>query len=64
VDATDGEIRAVEIPHDLRPDVAYSVAVVEGAENPQGAHEFVDGLTAGPGAEALEAAGFGPPPRT
>ena len=35
----------------------------KGAENPSGAQQFIDGLLDGDGAEALEAAGFGPPPR-
>lgn len=60
--AAGGDIRAVEIPRHLQPDVAYGVAVVEDAENPRGAREFIDGLTSGAGADALDAAGFKPPP--
>ncbi len=36
--------------------------MVEGAENPEGAQEFIDGLLDGAGADALADAGFEPPP--
>jgi molybdate transport system substrate-binding protein len=62
VRAADGALRAVELPARLQPAVAYGVAVVRGARNPGGARAFVDGLLAGDGREALEAAGFDPPP--
>jgi len=61
--ATDGALEAIDLPSDLEPDVAYAAAVVNGAENPAGADRFVQGLLEGEGADALEAAGFGPPPR-
>ncbi len=60
--ATDGALKAVDLPPSLEPDVAYAVAVVVDAPNPIGARQFVEGLLAGDGADALEAAGFGPPP--
>jgi len=60
--ATDGELEAIELPAKLQPDVAYGAAVVTGAEDPDGAQSFIDGLLEGDGAQALEAAGFGPPP--
>ncbi len=60
--ATDGELEAIDLPPKLEPDVAYGAAVVEGAENPEGAQQFIDGLLDGAGAEALDDAGFGPPP--
>ncbi len=60
--ATDGELTAIDLPPKLQPDVAYGAAVVEGAENPEGAQRFIDGLLEGDGADALAEAGFGPPP--
>jgi molybdate transport system substrate-binding protein len=60
--ATDGALTAVDLPANLEPDVAYGAAVVTGAENPEGAQQFIDGLIDGDGAAALEDAGFGPPP--
>jgi molybdate transport system substrate-binding protein len=60
--ATEGELDAIELPPRLEPDVAYGVAVVTGAENAEGAAEFIDGLLEGDGAEALRDAGFAPPP--
>ncbi len=62
VRGTDGALRAVELPADLQPDVAYGVAVVKGAGRPEAARRFIAGLLAGRGAEALRAAGFEPPP--
>ena len=62
VEAADDEVRAIEIPADLEPEVAYGVAVVEGAENPDGAEDFIDGLLDGEGLDTLDQAGFGPPP--
>lgn len=60
--ATDGELEAIELPARLQPEVAYGVAVVEGAENSEGAQKFIDGLLEGTGAESLADAGFLPPP--
>ncbi|MET0957691.1 MAG: molybdate ABC transporter substrate-binding protein [Solirubrobacterales bacterium] len=62
--ATDGALTAIDLPADLQPDVAYGVAVVDGAENPEGAQSFIDGLLEGEGADALADAGFKPPPPT
>ena len=62
VAAADGELEAIELPVRLQPDVAYGAAVVQGAENPDGAEAFINGLLDGNGAEALEQAGFAPPP--
>ena len=61
VRATDGKLRAIELPANLRPSVAYGVAVVKGAEHPEQAREFVAGLLNGAGADALNQAGFEPP---
>ena len=60
--ATDGVLTAIDLPADLQPDVAYGATVVEGAENPDGAQAFIDGLLDGEGAAALDQAGFGPRP--
>lgn len=62
VRATDGALEAIELPDDLQPDVAYGVAVVKGAEQPEAARAFIAGLLDGAGAKALEDAGFEPPP--
>lgn len=61
--ATDGQLESIALPAKLQPDVAYGAAVVEGADNPDGAQEFIDGLLDGEGADALADAGFGPPPQ-
>jgi molybdate transport system substrate-binding protein len=62
VAASDDELKAIQLPADLQPDVEYGAAVVTGAKNPQGARQFIDGLLAGDGAAALREAGFKPPP--
>jgi molybdate transport system substrate-binding protein len=60
-DVTEG-ITGVELPPELRPTVAYGAGVVEGAQQPELAQRFLDGLTEGPCADALREDGFGPPP--
>ena len=62
VKATDGQLKAIELPAHLWPKVAYGAAVVNGAANPDGARQFIDGLLNGDGALALQDAGFGAPP--
>ena len=62
VRGADGSVKAIELPSDLQPAVAYGVAVVKGAKHPDQAKKFIDGLLAGAGADALKAAGFEPPP--
>lgn len=64
VEATDGKLRAISLPADLKPQVAYGVAVVKGAKHPEQAKAFVDGLLSGAGRDALDQAGFLPPPGT
>jgi molybdate transport system substrate-binding protein len=64
VRATDGQLEAITLPDDLQPQVAYGVAVVTGAKQPEEAQAFIDGLLSGAGAQALENAGFEPPPGT
>jgi molybdate transport system substrate-binding protein len=60
--ATDGRLTAVRIPAGLQPDVQYAAAVVTGADHPDEARSFIDGLLQGEGAKALQEAGFKPPP--
>jgi molybdate transport system substrate-binding protein len=62
VRATDGKLKAIELPGSLRPTVAYGVAVVKDAKHSDAAKAFVDGLLDGDGKRALDAAGFEPPP--
>jgi len=62
VDASSGQLKAIQLPADLQPNVAYGAAVVTGAKNPDGARTFIQGLLSGDGATALKEAGFKPPP--
>jgi len=62
VRATGGKLKAIELPESLQPTVAYGVAIVKDAKHEDAAKTFVDGLLDGAGREALDAAGFEPPP--
>jgi len=62
VRASDGKLKAIELPTRLQPSVAYGVAVVKGAKHPDQARAFIAGLLNGAGAKALKNAGFEPPP--
>jgi molybdate transport system substrate-binding protein len=62
VNATGGELEAIELPAELQPTVTYGAGVVDGAEQPERARRFVVGLVEGPCADALEETGFGPAP--
>jgi molybdate transport system substrate-binding protein len=62
VRATDDKLKAIELPDALQPTVAYGIAVVKGAKHPAAARKFIAGLLDGRGAQALDAAGFLPPP--
>jgi molybdate transport system substrate-binding protein len=62
VRGAEGKLRAIELPANVSPAVAYGVAVVKGAKQPEQAQAFIDGLLDGAGRQALDAAGFLPPP--
>jgi len=62
VAATNGRLKAIELPAALQPEVAYGVAVVKGAPHRKAAQAFVAGLLDGAGQAALKNAGFAPPP--
>ena len=62
VNATNGELKAVELPAELEPDVTYGAGVVKKAEQPELARRVLDGLAHGDCATALSDAGFGPAP--
>jgi molybdate transport system substrate-binding protein len=61
VAATDGKLRAVDLPAELQPSVSYGVAIVEGSRRPDAARDFIDGLVSGEGARLLQEAGFEKP---
>ncbi len=62
--ATNGRLKAIELPAALQPEVAYGIAIVTGAEHRAEAQDFVAGLLDGTGARALKSAGFAEPPAT
>src|SRR3954471_1352483 len=64
VQAAEGKLKAIDLPADLKPQVAYGVVVVKGAKHPRQAQQFIDGLLKGAGRDALDRAGFLPPPGT
>ena len=62
VNATGGDLRAIDLPEELEPQVTYGAGVPTEARESELGQEFLDGLTLGPCATALEEAGFGPSP--
>jgi molybdate transport system substrate-binding protein len=62
VNATGSDLKAIDLPDDLEPDVTYGAGVPTEAREPDLGQEFLAGLTLGPCATALEEAGFGPSP--
>ena len=59
VNATGGDLTAINLPAALEPQVTYGAGVVTAAREPELAQTFVDGLVSGDCAAALEEAGFG-----
>ena len=62
VNATGGDLEAIELPEELDPVVTYGAGVPTQAREPELGQTFLDGLTLGPCATALEEAGFGASP--
>jgi molybdate transport system substrate-binding protein len=60
VNATGGNLKAIDLPEELEPQVTYGAGVPTEAREPELGQKFIDGLTLGPCASALEDAGFGP----
>jgi molybdate transport system substrate-binding protein len=59
-DLVDG-LKPITLPASLQPVVRYGAGVVKGAEQPDLAQRYLDGLTDGACADALRSAGFGSP---
>lgn len=62
VTATDGALKAIELPDELQPTVVYGGGIVDGAPNAEAAQTYLDSVTGGACAQALTEAGFGPAP--
>ena len=62
VNATNGALKAIDLPASLQPEVTYAAGVVTGAKQPDAGKQFVDGLIHGTCADALKKAGFGAAP--
>ena len=60
VAAAGDELGEVTLPPTLEPQVSYGIAVVAGAEEPERAQEFVDGLLDPEGQQILQDSGFLP----
>jgi molybdate transport system substrate-binding protein len=63
VQATGGKLRAISLPASLEPTVTYSLETVKGSPQPAAARRFVADVLNGGCAQALRAAGLGPPPK-
>ena len=62
VNAAGSDLKAIELPPDVEPQVTYAAGVVEGAKHLEQARTYVDELLDGPCADALRDAGFGAAP--
>lgn len=62
VKAAERQVRAIELPRELQPNVEYAAAVVRGAKEAPAGREFIEDLVDGVGRDAMRDAGFGPPP--
>jgi len=62
VNAAGSDLKAIELPPGVEPQVTYAAGVVEGAKHPEQARTYVDELLDGPCADALRDAGFGAAP--
>lgn len=60
--AAGDDVRAIELPAELQPEVVYGVAVVKGGKQPAAAREFVKALTGTQAQDVLKSEGFGSPP--
>jgi molybdate transport system substrate-binding protein len=57
-----GELRGIQLPDSLHPEVAYGIGVVKDAPDPELAREFVQGVEpGGSGVRYLQEADFLPP---
>jgi molybdate transport system substrate-binding protein len=62
VNAAGGELKAIDLPAAVEPEVTYEAGVVKGAKHPDEARTYVDDLVGGACAGAMRDAGFGPAP--
>jgi molybdate transport system substrate-binding protein len=62
VDATGGELKAIDLPAAVEPKVTYEAGIVKGAKHPDEAKAYTDGLLDGACADAMRHAGFGRAP--
>ena len=62
VEASGGELEAIELDDELKPAVAYAAGVVKGTKEPAAAQAFLDDLSEGNCHDALLTAGFAEPP--
>jgi molybdate transport system substrate-binding protein len=60
---TKGRLGAIDLPRQLRPEIAYAIAVVTSSRQVRHARQFVAGLLRGAGRRALLDAAFEPPKR-
>jgi molybdate transport system substrate-binding protein len=56
-----GQVRVIDIPQRLQPDIEYAATVLTASSHPQLARRYLDGLLRGGGVPALRKAGFLPP---
>lgn len=62
VKGTKGQLKAVDLPANLQPTVAYGAGIVKGTPNTKESHSFIDDVISGSCSKVMQQNGFLPPP--
>jgi molybdate transport system substrate-binding protein len=62
VSGTKSQLKAIDVPAGLQPQVAYGAGIVEGTPNQKQAQAFIDDVRSGSCRKVMQANGFLPPP--
>ncbi|HEX3318498.1 MAG TPA: molybdate ABC transporter substrate-binding protein [Solirubrobacteraceae bacterium] len=62
VTGTKGQLKAIDMPANLQPEVAYGAGIVKGTPNQKQAQAFIDDVISGSCRKVMQSNGFLPPP--
>jgi len=62
VKGTKGQLKAVDLPANLQPNVAYGAGIVKGTPNTKESQAFIDDVISGSCSKVMQQNGFLPPP--
>ena len=63
VKGTKGQLKAVDLPANLQPSVAYGAGIVKGTPNQKQSQAFIDDVISGSCSKVMQQNGFLPPPK-